>query len=435
MAHNPILKQMKMGTSQPEIGRTQRGVLRHQGVLRTLQPNEKLSLGERWNLRHADFFLVDCREHDWKWSLKLPSADEGRTFNFMVELAYTVVQPQRVIEQNIVDLEKHLARQLNPAFQAAALGHRLNQHAALAGHLRQILTTSDAFEEAGLERGSLVKISIELSKEDKSLIEELDMLAQAQTPHGFRATRSGQLPTSEVYKFDATLTLVCQIVDPARIRRQSDLEQAVTWLWEGEILRALRPVSRRFTVRDVGSAEIALNTELENGTFEAHGIRTLTAAIDITPEARASEILVEDSELARQFDLENRKKAHETGHMRNRFEMLAQMVVRKELSLRDALAYMDGKEMEATNLPLETIRQLKALDILDIDTAADAGKALLLSTLAAATAKQNPGDTKELTQALLQSLSSGKPAPEPAGSQTDQTMEHDDSLNDNQDEE
>lgn len=423
MAHNPILKHSKLGTAPPEIGRAQLGVLRRQGVFQVLEPGSALSWAERWSLRNSDFYLVDCREHDWKWSLRLESADEQCPFWYTIRLTYSVKQPDRVVAQNVGDLERHLARKLTPALQSIAGARRLNEYTAVSSALRRAIQDHDAFEEAGVELLEAVQIDPTLTVEDRAFIAELDALQEAQTKPQ-RATRSGKLPTNSIYKFDATVTLQYRITDLGRLRRLADVEQAVTWLWEGEIQKVLRPISRQFTIEEEGKAESALNAELERQSFAAYGLLVLSASIDIAPEEKAFDVLSEDTQLERKFQLERRKGAHESASMRNRFDMLTQMIVRGELTYRDALNYLDGKELEATNLPLETMKTLIGLDVLDADTGADASKAILINSLMAAVAKQNPAEAQTLQETILRRLNGGSAGP--ALPPQDQAVPHND---------
>lgn len=403
MSHNPIIKQTQLGMHQPEIGRTQQGILQYQGRYRQLGYGVKLSFAELLQLRNSTLYIVDCRAHDWVWDVQLPSQDDERPFRFRLEITYRVADAELVVRQNVSDIERSLQQKLLPDLRILSGRARLHLYKEIARRVQETILHHSVFYDCGLEREGEVRVTALLTEAEKKFIAELEQLIAAQSSPR-HATCTGSLPTQQAsYKFEVEVDIQYLLVDEQRNRSLADLAVAVDVLWKTKIHKALRRISAKYSYKQVSEADAALDNVLDQEEFADYGIRVVSATARLRLDDASRKAAEEDEQTERKREQEKAQKQHiRSNVMPNRMDLLASMYERGEMTLREMLQYMDNKELEAAGVPLDLIAKLKELDILDRDVAEDTARALLTSTLAAAATKQVPGEANELLLTLLQ---------------------------------
>lgn len=433
MTHNPIVKQSQLGLRQPEIGRTQQGVLQHHGQYRRLASGQKLSLTELMQLRNSTLFIVDCRTHNWLWEVSLPSQDDDQLFHYKLEITYRVINAEPVVRQNISDVERLLQQKLLPDLRLISGRARLHHYKEIARRIQDAILHHQAFDDYGLELDGEVSVTAVLSDADKKFIAELEQLIAARTMPR-HATRTGSLPTQQaLYKFEVEVELQYRLVDEQRIRSLKELETAVDHLWQAQIHKTLRRVSANYNYKQVSEADTALDNVLNQESFADFGIRVESATAHLQLDEVSRKAAEEDELAERKRRQEIEQKLHtQSTVMPNRMDLLASMYDRGEITLREMLEYMDDKEVEAAGIPVNLIEKLREMNILDQDVAEDAARALVASTLAAAATKQMPDKANELLEAMV------KRAHEPIDNRVNKAItadDKDDKWDDSDDEE
>ena len=403
MTHNPIIKQEQLGLfNQPEIGRTQQGVIQQGLNYHRVLPEQKLSRGELFQLRGSIMYVVDCRSHSWSWKVQLPSKDDEHPFQYRIDLNYRIGDPVPIVQQNVVDVERVLQQKLLAELRLAASSAQLDIYKQIGKRIASIISSHECFLDYGLELDNDIRITALLSDTDKSFVDELEQLTKARTiPR--QISFSGTVPTEQaMYGFITEVNLQYQLVDEQRIRSIKELEEAARLVWDTHIHKVIRKISRKYSYQEMGDADVAINDALDEETFVDYGIRITSAVTRLRLDEASRKAAEEDEQLERGFEKDIKKQDHVKNTMlKDRMTLLANMHAQGESNLKEVLKYLDDKELEAAGVPLEMIQKLKDLDVLDRDTAEDVAKALLTSTLAAAATKQVPQEANELLLTIL----------------------------------
>lgn len=391
MPHNPIIRQTKLGTSPPDIGRTQRGVLYDGHDYYDLPP--KLGFLDRQNRRNHILTVVDCSRHTWKWPLRLLSGDNQQVIEWDAELTYWVTDAKTLVRRQVIDVENELKQALLPAMAAVAARYRLPAHQATAAQLVRAIQEASIWKACGLELDPDVKLAPRLSADDRRAIDEANQLDKAtHTPRAYH--RTAELPTSEaLYKLDATVALAIQIADRDGFDSLADLENTVETLWAGKIRRALARECRRFTYGQLAEAETALDRLLDDEAFDDHGLHVVSASVELKLGAAAAEHARADNERRRTFtdDIARREHYRAMG-FKDKVDALAVALGKGDMSAREAISYFNEEERRNIWVPIEALEKLKDLDTLDSDAEAVAARFILGKSLSEST-RQSPSDT------------------------------------------
>lgn len=415
MPHNPIIRQTKLGTSRPEIGRTQRGVLDDGRQYRELPPN--LGRADLWAWRNQTLTVVDCSWHTWKWRASLPSRDAGPAGEWDIEIAYRVINALICVSRQVSDLESALRRALRPALEGVAGRYRLPEYERTAAALREAIRADGAWNQYGLEVDSEVRITPQLSEKHRKDIDEADALdAATRRPRAY--VRSAQLRSADpTYTFDAIVYLSVLILRRDEFRSLADLDAAVEVLWNGKVRRALAGVSREYTYRQLAVADAALDQELQAGNFDGYGLTVVDASAELTLGATAAEAAREDEKLGREIDVDAKRQDH-TRDMaaraqkeafdafRNRAATMALAVARGEMTVSAALASFDKKDLENYQWPIDMLERLKGIDALGPDEQDAAVRVILARSLSDSSGSASvPADVQISIQDMLRHLS------------------------------
>ena len=416
MPHNPIIRQMKLGTSRPDIGRTQRGVLYDGREFRELPPN--LSLPDLLAWRNHILTVVDCAWHRWQWRPVLPSRDGGPAGEWDMEISYRVINAVVCVRRQESDLESALRRALRPGLEEVAGRYRLPEYERAAEALRQAIRSDGAWGHYGLEVDFEVKVTPQLSDAHRRDIDE-DAALQSATRRPRAYVRSTQLRTADpVYTFEATVYLSVLIAKREEFRSLADLDAAVENLWTGRVRRALARVSREYTYRELARADAALDQALETGDFDAYGLAVVDASAELTLGATAAEAAREDERLGREIAVDVTRQAHKRDMtsqdqdvalqaFRNHAATLALAVARGDMSVSQALSYFDERDLRKYKLSIDALEKFKSLDILGPDDQDAAVRVILAKSLSDSSGQSMAPDTGQVSMADMLRLLSG----------------------------
>jgi hypothetical protein len=392
MPHNPIIRQGKLGTSPPELGRTQRGVL-DDGRGNYQELPQKLGAMERWNWRNHILTVVDCSWHTGRWNLSLAPADVSRAVEWECQCTYRVSDPPTYVQQRINDLDNRLKRALLADLRTVAARHRLPDHEAAAAALAQAIAEHDVWDGFGLEIDPDVKLVPRLSDADRKVIAEAAEIRKAlRLPRSY--VRLDELPTAIMpYTFDVTAHLLVRITDRDQFHSLSELEEAVDALWQGRVLRALERVSRRYTYNDLPQAGDAVDALLEDGNFDGNGIHLENISAKLRLGKVSAAAVGEYEKEDRANTLENKRHAHILSMaFRDRASFVAASMAKGEMNAREGLSYFDERELQRYQLPIEILEKLKRLDAVGPDEQSKAVILILSQIMSDSSEKSGPGD-------------------------------------------
>lgn len=423
MPHNPIIKQTKMGTSPPVIGRTQRGVLYDGREYRDLP--QKMGLRERVMWQNHTLTIVDCGWHVWRWTASLTTSDNKRTVDWDCEMSYRVADATTYVKKQVSDLENRLKRTLLPSLATVAGRYRLLEYQTATEVLRREIKEHSVWDEFGLEVDPEVKIVPGLSDADRQFIDEAQQLQRATTtPRSY--IQRGVLPSAEsTYTFDVTVHLHIKIIEREAFNSLAELERMVDALWSGKVRRALARISRKYTYQELATADEALDQALEDGDFDAYGLSVVNASAELSLGTTAAEAAREDKKVDRDIEVDVKRQEHfRKMAFQDRAGAVAMAVTRGEMSVREALSYFDERDLQRFRFPMETLEKLRNLDVLGPDEQEVAVRMILGQSLSDSSGKSMPNDPNQVNlHEMIRLLEGSKPTPTLLDSASDREEE------------
>ena len=372
MAHNPILEKRTLGRSlfggrlDLPVGAV--GVLYDGGrYLRTLEPREKLTMGER--SRPLLLYVVDVQPHRAVWNVRLPTADDQDQFPVSVVFEYEVADTQQMIQGRIQDTEVLLSRTLERPLRETASTFGLHKHRAAASALEEKVFTELGYRDLGLKLIS-ADVTMNLDGAARERIRQLEDLERAvKVPQ--LSEHTAHLPSKEpAYGFDTRVAVTYRVVSSARLPTRT-LGEAEEWLWR-QVQRALRRESRHFTVDQETEAEEAMQAAIEIERFSDHGLEVVSALVEIDLDERASERALTLGDIRRReefarakADLEDWQKKRELDHQRDaisfyqplieqgQWSLLAMILSQDASSAEQILGYLDAQRRETLTNQME----------------------------------------------------------------------------------
>lgn len=419
MPHNPIIRQTKLGTTRPDIGRTQRGVLYDGRHYRDLPLN--LGRADLWTWRNHTLTVVDCTWHTWKWSPSLPSRDGGPAGEWDIEVAYRVVNAPLYVSKQSTDLESTLKRALRPALEGVAGRFRLPEYERATVVLREAIRADGAWAAYGLEVDTEVKITPQLSdKHRQDIDEEAALDAATRLPRTY--VRSLSLRTADpIYTFDAVVSLSVLIERREAFHSLADLDSAVETVWS-KVKRALANVSRDHTYQKLARADAALDQALETGNFDGFGLTVVNASAEVSLGTTAAEAALADEQLGREIAVDATRQTHKRDMaakeqdialkaFRDKAATVALAVARGEMSLNEALVYLDKKDLDNYQWPIDMLERLKRIDAIGPDNEEAAVRIILAQSLSVSSAKPVASETVQISMPDMFRLLSGDEPP------------------------
>lgn len=380
MTHNPIVKRGRCGRSQPRVGLTQKGILSQGGKYESVEPGQRFSYRKLWKYRDWELIIVDVASHHWSWQPTFDSSDDGHPFKLELDLRYHVNEPEKVVRNNVLDLENALARDLSPKLSEIAEKHPLSAYKQVAKEMTSAIKAAEGFEKLGLKLGSDLSVMPRLSDEDQRFVNEKNELERARMmPRQQRFT--GQLPSAQPSRgFSVRASVQYLLTEVNRISTIDELEMAARNMWDPNIMKLMDRICRNYTFQQVVAAQDAVDRELASQTFNDYGIRVVNIATILDLDAASLAVAADD--IAQQDILDK--------VLRNRITFLARMLAQGQLDMKAVLDYLDEKELK---LPVEILEKLSRIkregDMLDIDTAQEAARAIVNSVLKSTSAQSS----------------------------------------------
>lgn len=362
MAHNSILKQVRLGlTENYTVPKQAVGVLyKKQRFLREIVAGEAATAGER--MGGADLFVVEVAPQALAWRVDLPAASPNDFFSYTVDLRYAVVEPHRIVEDNITDTEGLITGMLEPLMRREARRYQLNQASQLEPILEDILGKTPV---AGIVLET-VDLELHLSQQARRRIQELN-LPQI-------AAHDDEIPSGEpAYRFQVKVNVQYQVTDPKNLPADipGDAEQQ---LWP-RIQRALRGAARQHKVDQIAQAEAAMQDALDR-LLEGSGVRgfglevlaaDVTADLDVTARDRAVELAnIEHSaamERLKLVGLKEKMQFYDELMQRGSWAVLRVAVAKGEISERELFDRMNAAQREQYDRFSGLFTMLRSSDI------------------------------------------------------------------------
>lgn len=397
MPHNPIIKRSPLGTSPPDIGATQRGVLFDGRDYWDLPA--RMGMQERLKWRNHVLTVVECGWRAWKMpSFSLTTADR-QPVEWECEITYRVADAKKLVQKRVNDVEVELKRALLSSLAGVATRYRLSQHSETPAQLAQAVRDATIFPELGLEVDPGVRMTPRLSVGQLKFIGDARQLDQASRRPVSRS-RKHELQTSQPhYRRAATVRLDVQIVDRGLFDSLDDLDQAVDAIWEGKVLGVLERVSSKYAYHQLADANDALAEAVETAVdarrFDGYGLRVENVAVRLELDPKAAAAAKEDEDLRRKLETESKLDAHYRSlALKDRVGAVALALARGEMTMIQAMDYFDERQLQNLRLSMESFEKFQKLDVMAPDTT-DAAVSIILGRSLSETTNRDMASGKE----------------------------------------
>mgnify|MGYP001050134551 CR=1 FL=1 len=376
MVHNPVVSQQPIGRfSMFTVTPNTVGVLYQANrAIRILQPGEGLNIDERLGRGGYEIYSIDAKPHTFAWRVNLQAKGLKDTFQVTATLTYKVVDPVRVISDDVRDTEAAITQLLQPRLRRISQRYALNHYEEADAALESEIAAHNYADEIGLELTRPCDVVITLTDADHARINTLNDLERAmRVPR--KADHKDTLPSKDAaYLFEVQAAVTFR-VESGKIDEMPSTspDQCEQHLWS-RILSAMRRTSQDYGITQWAQAQIAIQGALD-GMIRDRGIagfgvkvEAVDTFVSLEQQARAQYVELAQIEHARaksDAQIEGMQKPNEfyTGLVqKGAWAVLAVAASKGEISADELYQRLNAEQDKQLRMQMDLLKALRADD-------------------------------------------------------------------------